>query len=157
MHLSLHLMDCLLDYGPVHGFRCFPFERFNGLLGTYPTNKINVEVQMMNKFIRHQSVKKMALNSEWLTDEEKNKLHTVKNSEGSLQETNSSEMTDLVHLITVADLTSISFEYLKDTPYIETLPPLHEKVLSPAEADCLRSFYKQLYPTKTGIFFTLLY
>jgi len=58
MHLSLHLKACLLDYGPVHGFWCFPFERFNGLLGSYPTNNINVEIQMMNKFIQHQSVKK---------------------------------------------------------------------------------------------------
>ena len=32
LHLHLHLKECLLDYGPVHGM-CFTFERFNGVLG----------------------------------------------------------------------------------------------------------------------------
>lgn len=27
MHLHMHLSQCLLDYGPVHSFWCFPFER----------------------------------------------------------------------------------------------------------------------------------
>lgn len=82
MHLHLHLKDCLLDYGPVHGFWCFPFERFNGILGAYPTNNLNVEVQMMNRFTRHQAVKRMT-NSELLRDED-NDLHVPKGSEGSL-------------------------------------------------------------------------
>ena len=31
-HLSLHLYDCLVLFGPVHGWWAFPFERYNGLL-----------------------------------------------------------------------------------------------------------------------------
>ena len=27
MHLHCHLKECILDYGPLHGFWCFPFER----------------------------------------------------------------------------------------------------------------------------------
>jgi len=81
----------------------------------------------------------------------------VKNFEGSLRETNSSEVIDMVQLATVSDLTSVSFEYSKDTPYIKLVPPLHEKVLSPVEADFLRSFYEQLYPNKTLEFFSLFY
>lgn len=38
MHLHMHLLDCLLDYGPAYGFWMFPFERFNGWLGDYHTN-----------------------------------------------------------------------------------------------------------------------
>ena len=30
MHMHLHLKECLLDYGPLYGFWCFPFERLNG-------------------------------------------------------------------------------------------------------------------------------
>jgi hypothetical protein len=30
MHMHLHLKDCLLDYGPLYSFWCFPFERLNG-------------------------------------------------------------------------------------------------------------------------------
>ncbi|KAH9895959.1 hypothetical protein C8Q73DRAFT_644239 [Cubamyces lactineus] len=31
-HLSLHLHECLLLFGPVHAWWAFPFERYNGLL-----------------------------------------------------------------------------------------------------------------------------
>lgn len=37
---------------------------------------------------------------------------------------------------------------------IKSVPPLHEKVLSPAEADLLHSVYEQLYPKE---FFSLFY
>lgn len=30
MHMHLHIKDCLLDFGPIYGFWCFPFERLNG-------------------------------------------------------------------------------------------------------------------------------
>jgi len=30
MHMHLHIKDCLLDYGPLYSFWCFPFERLNG-------------------------------------------------------------------------------------------------------------------------------
>jgi len=43
LHLHLHLKQCLLDYGPVHGMWCFAFERFNGVLGAYHTNNKNIE------------------------------------------------------------------------------------------------------------------
>ena len=155
MHLHLHLKDCLLDYGPVHGFWCFPFERFNGILGAYPTNNLNVEVQMMNRFIRHQAVKRLT-NSEWCRDQE-NELHVPKGSVGSLQETDNSEVLSLVHLETVADLCSVTFELPKDSPYIKAIPPVREKVLSPGEANCLRSFYQQLHPNKTLGLFSMFY
>ena len=32
MHMMCHLQDILLDYGPVHGFWCFSFERYNAIL-----------------------------------------------------------------------------------------------------------------------------
>ena len=33
LHLSLHLRECLYDYGPLYAFWCFSFERMNGTLG----------------------------------------------------------------------------------------------------------------------------
>jgi hypothetical protein len=35
LHLCLHIFECALDYGPLHSFWCFSFERMNGLLGKY--------------------------------------------------------------------------------------------------------------------------
>jgi hypothetical protein len=37
-HLSLHLPQILELWGPVHAWRCFPFERYNFLLQQIPTN-----------------------------------------------------------------------------------------------------------------------
>ena len=39
-HLSLHLTECLLLFGPVHGQWGFPFERYNGMLGDLNVNNI---------------------------------------------------------------------------------------------------------------------
>ena len=37
-HLCLHLAELLQNFGPVHAWRCFPFERYNGMLQKIPTN-----------------------------------------------------------------------------------------------------------------------
>ena len=56
MHLNLHLQDCILDYGPVYSFWCFALERYNGMLGSYPTNSRQIEPQIMRKFVQQQQV-----------------------------------------------------------------------------------------------------
>jgi hypothetical protein len=38
-HLSLHFGRHLRLFGPVHAWRCFPFERFNYILQQFPTNE----------------------------------------------------------------------------------------------------------------------
>ena len=57
MHLHSHLMNCAVDYGPVHNFWLFSFERFNGVLGDFKTNQREVEIQLMRKFLRDQDIK----------------------------------------------------------------------------------------------------
>lgn len=37
-HVSLHLVECLKLFGPVHGWWAFPFKRFNGILQGFNTN-----------------------------------------------------------------------------------------------------------------------
>ena len=54
LHLHLHLKQCLLDYGPSHAFWLYSFERYNGLLGSYHTNKKSIEIQIMRKFVDNQ-------------------------------------------------------------------------------------------------------
>lgn len=51
MHLHCHLMDIVLYHGPVASFWCFSFERCNGILGSTPTNKRSVELQLMRQFL----------------------------------------------------------------------------------------------------------
>ncbi|EIW77575.1 hypothetical protein CONPUDRAFT_61384, partial [Coniophora puteana RWD-64-598 SS2] len=38
-HLVLHFGEQLANFGPVHSWRCFPFERYNGLIQKISTNK----------------------------------------------------------------------------------------------------------------------
>ena len=51
LHLHAHLKSCILDFGPVYSFWCFPFERMNGILGSYRTNCHDISVQLMRRFI----------------------------------------------------------------------------------------------------------
>ncbi len=39
MHLHGHIAECIEDYGSVYGFWLFSYERYNGILGSFPTNK----------------------------------------------------------------------------------------------------------------------
>lgn len=52
MHLHGHLAACIRDYGPLHSFWLFSFERYNGLLGNQPTNNRAIEIQLMNRFLK---------------------------------------------------------------------------------------------------------
>ena len=51
MHLHCHLKYVILDFGPSYEFWLFPFERYNGILGSYPTNNKNIEPQIMHRFL----------------------------------------------------------------------------------------------------------
>ena len=52
MHLHYHLRSCIVDYGPFHGFWCYAFESFNGILGAMPHNNRSIEIQLTNRFLQ---------------------------------------------------------------------------------------------------------
>lgn len=60
MHLHTHILECILDYGPVYSFWLFSFERYNGILGVYKTNQRSIEIQLMRKFDSQQCVKDLS-------------------------------------------------------------------------------------------------
>ncbi len=51
MHMHLHLKSCIARFGPVYAFWAFSFERYNGLLGSYPTNNRSLTITIMRKFV----------------------------------------------------------------------------------------------------------
>ena len=51
MHMHCHLREVLLDYGPVYSYWLFSFVRYNGILGSQPTNNRSIEAQLMQRFI----------------------------------------------------------------------------------------------------------
>lgn len=72
MHLHGHLVDCLRDYGPVYSFWCFSFERYNGILGDYHTNNVDVGefvsynniITLLNIFQEYSALKLLAPRSD---------------------------------------------------------------------------------------------
>lgn len=42
MYFYGYLLECFLDYGLVFLFWCFLFERYNGMMGDYYINNINI-------------------------------------------------------------------------------------------------------------------
>ena len=85
MHLRhLHLKECMLDYGPMHSFWCFPFERYNGVFESFQKNWICPELQVMTKFFNFQEAKSQLS----LTDACFDWLHNEETScQGSIQQT----------------------------------------------------------------------
>ena len=54
-HLHCHLVSCIKNFGPFHSFWLFPFERYNGILGSQPNNNRSVELQFIRRFQRDNS------------------------------------------------------------------------------------------------------
>ena len=52
MHLHCHLKQSLEDYGPIHNFWLFSYERYNGILESFPSNNRSLEIQLMKRFFR---------------------------------------------------------------------------------------------------------
>lgn len=68
LHMSCHLRDCILDYGPMQNFWLFSFERFNGDLGKLPNNNRSIEVQMMRRFLSDADIANVALPNDHADD-----------------------------------------------------------------------------------------
>ncbi|KAI0057490.1 hypothetical protein BV25DRAFT_1777682, partial [Artomyces pyxidatus] len=63
-HLSLHLVECLHLFGPVHGWWSFPFERYNGVLQRIKSNyKLGeLELTFFYSFCRMANLKGLLYN-----------------------------------------------------------------------------------------------
>lgn len=158
MHLHTHLAKCLHDFGPVHSFWCFPFERFNGLLGAYHTNKRSVETQIMKKFLREQAVREISFPDD--TEEFQDLLQSKQTLKlkGSVKETENAEETlSLLKLATIRAFETVSFEVSKDDPRVKMIPPLYDKVLSSRDTTQLQAIYQQLYSQQTISFMSRFY
>ena len=64
MHMHMHILNCILDYGPVYAFWLFSFERYNGILGSYRTNNRSIEVQLMRHFVQEMEIGKLHIRDE---------------------------------------------------------------------------------------------
>ena len=56
LQIYTHLIQCIIDYGPVHSFWLFSFERMNGILGSFHTNQRSIEMQLMRRLTHRQNI-----------------------------------------------------------------------------------------------------
>ncbi|GET51673.1 hypothetical protein GLOIN_2v1775288 [Rhizophagus irregularis DAOM 181602=DAOM 197198] len=57
LHLSLHLCECSLDYGPLYTFWYFSFECMNGMLGSFPNSRRKIEPEIMRRLMFDNQIK----------------------------------------------------------------------------------------------------
>ena len=147
LHLHLHIKETMLDFGPSHAFWCFPFERYNGILGSYSTNMKAIEVQFMRKFTNSQSVKNLSRFAD-------SHLHSLLPTSICTQNPSSSSLSTIPvddmtaeEVINMATSPMTSFKYINN--FVELIPPLSESIFSSDILERLELIYKQLYPNYT--------
>ena len=145
LHLHLHLKDCLLDYGPSHTFWCFAFERCNGVLGSFHTNKKAPETQIMRKFVNAQKLRgrKLKANSEFL-------LTLDSRSTSATSQLTASTVSGSESCLEILNLSLLPPDHIHTFEHdssVTMLPPFHQDIFSAELLKDLELFYKMLYPT----------
>lgn len=145
MHLHTHLKDCILDYGPLHGFWLFSYERFNGILGQQPNNNRSIEVQLLNRFLR--DIEEISIQLPEQFNEEFSPLFCSRRLVGTVSDTLNSTFLP----------PSLDIEGIKDWS-IETglldanLPSYSSRgILSSTERGGLRELYSRLYSVSPSV------
>lgn len=82
MHMHCHLRSCIEDYGPMHGFWFYAYERYNGIIAAMQTNNHSNEVQLMKRFLR--DTKSLSTTAPSLFSDEFLPLFSNANQRGSL-------------------------------------------------------------------------
>ena len=160
MHLHLHLKDSLLEFGPLHVFWCFSFERYNGILTGYHTNKRNIEEQLMRRFLFDQRVHSMqhGSNNDFLE-----LLPLVDNTQESstynwtnyqaFMERPSLSVYPLQELIEQ----NLLHQAVTQPIYVATPTKFIDCVLDSKEAESLKALYEIFYPTYDVNLFPLMF
>lgn len=155
-HLHLHLKGCILDFGPLHAFWCYAFERYNGVLGSMHTNHKSIESQLMRRFCREQELNSLEL------PQDTEFLHLLPNSTSTTQQNlniciDDKEVTRWLKLAHSQLQNCDTNLFVVNPSLIQPLPPFEEKVLPFTHAKELKSLYQQLYPRKQIVHMPVFY
>lgn len=133
MHMHCHLYDCILDYGPLHGFWCYAFERYNGVLGAMPNNNRSIEVQLMKRFLQDNLILSVPLPQEF--SEDFTPLFPSAQQSGSLADTLSTE--------SPLDSKGWTLQSLEPSLHLPKYCTHH--VLDSSQKECLTELYSRLH------------
>ena len=119
-------------------FWCFAFGRFNGVLGSYPTNKKSIEEQLLTKFCQNQLVHDIALQC----DDDVSGLFPDTFRKQPFTTVSDSAL--LTFKLATASLDgTLTYD---NVGLVESLPPFKNCVLDSVLLQHLRCVYKFLYP-----------
>ena len=152
MHLHLHLKQCILDYGPLHTFWCYSFERYNGTLGHYPTNQKHIEPQLMKKCLLDQTLR--CYNN---SDDQHSFCQLLPNSTTQTGGCLLSASPELTSTVIKLSLPKITLDLPFVTGFEKLLPPIKEKTFEISDASNLHHLYNMLYPGHTVEHFSHLF
>ncbi len=125
MHMHGHFKDFVLDYGPIHEFWCYSFERYNGILGNQPSNNRAIEPQLLKQFLLDDVSSRFNFRDEFKNDFLSLDLNNAKKSalRGSVLDTITDDNEDMF-----------------------LLPPKFKRcVISRNDADLVQQLFKKIY------------
>ena len=137
MHMHMHLKSCVTDFGPLHGFWLYAFERYNGILGSVPNNNRSIEVQLMTRFQHDNEVLSVQLPKEFSETfaSEFSKLRSTQSNVGSVADSlissSQTDITPISHWTVTSDM---------------ELPSYHSKhIIGVTYYTNLQTLYSELY------------
>lgn len=145
MHLHCHLCECVLDFGPVYGFWCFSFERYNGILGSLHVNNHQIEVQLMRKFIERHQLGSMSLPGEF--NEFREMLSATDKGSLALTKKNPLSPAEYKESLMLKGYTGLNLSHLSfvDKHFIQALPRYKDVYMADDEVDSLTKMYSFLH------------
>lgn len=146
MHLHGHLVECIYDFGPIYSFWLFSFERYNGLMGSIPNNKRNIEVQMMKRFCRDGLILNIDVPNEYYNDfcTDITKLKASLIQRGTL---NTVEFKDYIPFMKLSSkYCDFSKEAWFDCSFVRSTRKWQHYTIPSYNHTCLQKCYKAMYP-----------
>ena len=141
MHMHCHLRSCVLDFGPLHGFWLYAFERYNGLLGSMPHNNHSIEVQIMNRVLKDNEVFRAESKLPVEFSDDFLPLFPKFHTSGSLSET-----------LNYKDFFQTAAWTIDSDGLNVTLPPHYTRqVLNETEFSFLQDLYSKLYNVPASV------
>ena len=146
MHMHLHLIQSLQDFGPAPSFWLYSFERYNGLLGSFHTNNLRIESQIMRRFLESQSLGNEACS---LMDEQ---LRKVLPKESQLYDTPALNVNlqdvNVVQLLTASSGPIANMDLTLHQVYysmVTTIGPFKEHIITALEIQSMEAIMQEIF------------
>lgn len=128
------------DYGPLHSFWLYAFERYNGILGSMPNNKRSIEIQLTKRFLREIQTHNAELPQEF--SDQFLPLLPLSNASGSLGDT----LVPPVQVVPLSDEDHNTFWSVDSSAHLIVVPKYcSRKTLNATQKCHLLELYSELY------------